>query len=191
MFDVGFSELVLMAIVALVVLGPEKLPHAARVAGAWVGRIRRTVSNMQAEIEREVSAQELRERLQKEIDAVQAASEEAEKPFQAVVSGVQELQSGVNSILPPATTTGISVSAVTLPEPMVLPPVVMPPEVLQPELLEPAVSALSGNTGTEPATALSAPDGEAAYREWLASQKNSNLRPGETAPPPAKDDAAS
>ena len=51
MFDVGFSELVLMAIVALVVLGPEKLPHAARVAGAWVGRIRRTVSNMQAEIE--------------------------------------------------------------------------------------------------------------------------------------------
>jgi Tat protein translocase TatB subunit len=51
-----------MAIVALVVLGPEKLPHAARVAGAWVGKIRRTVSNMQAEIEREVSAQEMRDR---------------------------------------------------------------------------------------------------------------------------------
>ncbi|HQX90011.1 MAG TPA: Sec-independent protein translocase protein TatB, partial [Moraxellaceae bacterium] len=76
MFDVGFSELVLMAIVALVVLGPEKLPHAARVAGAWVGRIRRTVSNMQAEIEREVSAQEMRDRLQKEIDSVKAAGQD-------------------------------------------------------------------------------------------------------------------
>lgn len=191
MFDVGFSELVLMAIVALVVLGPEKLPHAARVAGAWVGRIRRTVSNMQAEIEREVSAQEMRERLQKEIDAVQAASEEAEKPFQAVISGAQDLQSGVNSILPPATTTGISVSAVTLPEPMVLPPVVMQPEALQPGLPEPVVPAPSGNTVTEPTTALPSPDGEAAYREWLASQKNSNLQPGATEPPPAKDDTAS
>ena len=54
MFDVGFSELILLGIVALVVLGPEKLPHAARMAGAWLGRIRRTVIDIQAEIEKEV-----------------------------------------------------------------------------------------------------------------------------------------
>lgn len=170
MFDVGFSELVLMAIVALVVLGPEKLPHAARVAGAWVGRIRRTVGNMQAEIEREVSAQEMRERLQKEIDAVKAASEETEKPFQTVISGVQDLQSGVNSILPPAATTGISVSTVTLPEPEA--PAAMPV--------------------TDMAAPLPSPDGEAAYREWLAGQKNANLRSADNIQPdPAKDTPAS
>nr|MBP7178159.1 twin-arginine translocase subunit TatB [Moraxellaceae bacterium] len=91
MFDVGFSELVLMAIVALVVLGPEKLPHAARVAGAWVGRIRRTVSNMQAEIEREVSAQEMRDRLQKEIDSVKAAGQDLniKDSFQTITEGMQ------------------------------------------------------------------------------------------------------
>lgn len=66
MFDVGFSELLLLAIVALVVLGPEKLPHAARVAGAWVARIRRTLSTMQTEIEREVAAQEVRQALEKQ-----------------------------------------------------------------------------------------------------------------------------
>jgi len=43
MFDVGFSELLLLAVIALVVLGPEKLPHAARMTGAWVGRIRRMI----------------------------------------------------------------------------------------------------------------------------------------------------
>ena len=63
MFDVGFSELILLAIVALVVLGPEKLPHAARMAGAWLGRIKRTMTNIQMEIEKEVSAQEMRDRI--------------------------------------------------------------------------------------------------------------------------------
>lgn len=72
MFDVGFSELLIFAIIALVVLGPEKLPHAARMAGAWMGRIRRTVIDVQAEIEKEVAMQEMRERLKKEIEAAKA-----------------------------------------------------------------------------------------------------------------------
>lgn len=73
MFDVGFSELILLAIVALVVLGPEKLPHAARMAGAWVGRIRRTVISVQAEIENEVAAAEMRERIRQEMEKAKAA----------------------------------------------------------------------------------------------------------------------
>lgn len=174
MFDVGFSELVLMAIVALVVLGPEKLPHAARVAGAWVGRIRRTVSNMQAEIEREVSAQELRERLQKEIDAANAMASEADlqQPFQAVIAGVQDLQAEANSILPPAAVAGTPVrSSVATATPAAV--ATAPAEDPAPPPPDPPV------------------DGEQAYREWLASQKNSNLQPGATEPPPAKDDTAS
>ncbi|MES3040185.1 MAG: Sec-independent protein translocase protein TatB [Pseudomonadota bacterium] len=74
MFDVGFSELLLLAIIALVVLGPEKLPHAARMAGAWVGRIRRMIISVQADIENEVAAAEMRERIKKEMEKVKAAS---------------------------------------------------------------------------------------------------------------------
>lgn len=182
MFDVGFSELVLMAIVALVVLGPEKLPHAARVAGAWVGRIRRTVSNMQAEIEREVSAQELRERLQKEIDAANAMANEADlqQPFQAVIAGIQDLQAEANSILPPAAVEGTPVRAVTA---------APTPETVPAGASEPVAATIPAEAAaTPPAPPV---DGEQAYREWLASQKNANLRPAETATPPAKDDAAS
>ena len=73
MFDIGFSELLILGMLALIVLGPEKLPHAARVAGAWYARIRRTVASVQAEIEQEVNALEARQRLQQELDQIRAA----------------------------------------------------------------------------------------------------------------------
>jgi len=66
MFDIGFWELVLVAVVALVVIGPERLPKAARVAGLWVGRARRTLASVKAEIDRELKAQELQEILNKQ-----------------------------------------------------------------------------------------------------------------------------
>jgi sec-independent protein translocase protein TatB len=66
MFDVGFSELVMVAIVALVVLGPERLPKAARVAGMWVGRARRTLASVKQEIDRELKAGELAETLRQQ-----------------------------------------------------------------------------------------------------------------------------
>jgi sec-independent protein translocase protein TatB len=66
MFDVGFWELVLIAVVALVVIGPERLPKAARIAGLWVGRARRTLASVKDEIDRELKAQELKEILGKQ-----------------------------------------------------------------------------------------------------------------------------
>ena len=76
MFDVGFSELFVLATIALVVLGPEKLPHAARMAGAWIGRIRRTIINVQADIENEVASSEMRERIRKEMAKAEAAKQQ-------------------------------------------------------------------------------------------------------------------
>lgn len=76
MFDVGFSELFFLAIIALVVLGPEKLPHAARMAGAWIGRIRRTIVSVQADIENEVASAEMRERIRKEMAKAEAAQQQ-------------------------------------------------------------------------------------------------------------------
>ncbi|MEY8247711.1 MAG: Sec-independent protein translocase protein TatB [Bermanella sp.] len=63
MFDIGFSELMLVAIMALIILGPERLPKAARTVGLLVGRMRRTMTGIQQEIEQEVRNQEIREKL--------------------------------------------------------------------------------------------------------------------------------
>lgn len=68
MFDIGFFELVVIGIVALLVLGPERLPHAVRMTGAWVGKIRRATQAVRDEFEREVNAQELQRRLREEME---------------------------------------------------------------------------------------------------------------------------
>lgn len=66
MFDIGFSELVLTALVALIVFGPERLPHAARTAGLWIGRIKRVLADTRREVERELGADEIRRQLHNE-----------------------------------------------------------------------------------------------------------------------------
>ena len=63
MFDVGFSELLLCFVVALVVLGPQKLPAVARTLGRWTARARSYVRNLSAELERETAGTELRKNL--------------------------------------------------------------------------------------------------------------------------------
>ncbi len=60
MFDIGFSELVVIGVVALVVIGPERLPKVARTAGHLFGRFQRYVSNVKADIAREMELDELR-----------------------------------------------------------------------------------------------------------------------------------
>lgn len=60
MFDIGFAELMVVGIMGLVVLGPEKLPTAARTVGLWVGRIRRSLGSIQREISAELKVEELK-----------------------------------------------------------------------------------------------------------------------------------
>lgn len=167
MFDVGFSELVLLAIVALVVLGPEKLPHAARIAGAWVGRIRRTVASIQADIEREVSLQEMKSRLQKDLaepgnrlwQELQAERESLSQPLQDVEQTLRApLAAPDSTILDADTAAAGHAVASTRPQPSPQPPAL---------------------------------DGETAYREWLAAQRRSQNAstpaPSSAVEPPAHD----
>jgi sec-independent protein translocase protein TatB len=60
MFGISFSELLLVGLVALLVLGPERLPGAARTAGLWVGRLKRSFNAIKQEVEREIGADEIR-----------------------------------------------------------------------------------------------------------------------------------
>ncbi len=66
MFDIGFSELLLIAVVGLLVLGPERLPTAVRTASLWIGRLRRQFTEIRAEVEREIGADEIRAQLRNE-----------------------------------------------------------------------------------------------------------------------------
>jgi sec-independent protein translocase protein TatB len=62
-FDIGFLELMVVGILGLLVLGPERLPVAARTVGLFIGKIRRTMSNIQDDLERQVRTDELKEKL--------------------------------------------------------------------------------------------------------------------------------
>lgn len=63
MFDIGFSELLVVFVVALLILGPERLPHAARTAGLWVRKIRRSINSVQREINAQLDHEELQQKI--------------------------------------------------------------------------------------------------------------------------------
>lgn len=69
MFDIGFSELILIMVVALVVIGPERLPRLVRTAGLYLGRARRMVANVKADVARELAAEDLKRTLQQQAES--------------------------------------------------------------------------------------------------------------------------
>lgn len=96
MFDIGFSELFLIAVVALVVLGPERLPKAARFAGLWVRRARAQWYSVRSELERELATEELQRTLRDTRKAVtdigddmRAAEAEARREFDTMQSQIE------------------------------------------------------------------------------------------------------
>lgn len=66
MFDIGALELILIGVVALIVVGPQRLPKLARTAGLWLGRGKRALLSVKEEIDREIKSEELKEVLQKQ-----------------------------------------------------------------------------------------------------------------------------
>jgi sec-independent protein translocase protein TatB len=88
MFDIGFGELVLVAVVALLVIGPERLPGVARTAGMWIGRARRFISSVQADINAEISKTEELKRLLDEQGKLKAMHDIIEETVDDVREGV-------------------------------------------------------------------------------------------------------
>ena len=97
MFDLGFSEIMLIMIVALVVVGPERLPGLARKAGYWVGRFRRYVVNVRSEIERELNADELRSMLSKQEDDIRELRNMLQDTRSQIRSEVDDIAHEVDS----------------------------------------------------------------------------------------------
>lgn len=105
MFDVGFSELVVIAVVALVVIGPEKLPRVARTVGAITGRLQRYVSSIKADIEREMQLEEL-QKLQQEI---RRNASEIQTELRQAESQLKDTGQDINNISPPRKATDSSI----------------------------------------------------------------------------------
>ena len=92
MFDIGFWELCLIAVVALIVFGPERLPGAARSAGLWIGRARRFMATIRQEIDRELHLQEAR-------DAIKRSEQSSLHQF------LEETKTGLNELQKPVIST--------------------------------------------------------------------------------------
>ena len=102
MFDIGFSELLLIAVVALVVLGPERLPKAARFAGLWVRRARAQWYAVKSELEHELAAEELQRSLRETRDAVRRTDSELRAEGDALQRDIDDALRGSGASTPPA-----------------------------------------------------------------------------------------
>ena len=98
MFDIGFSEMLVIGLVALIVIGPERLPRVARTLGHLAGRLQRYVADVKADINREVELEELR----KMKDTVQQAATGFESSVQ---NELNKTESELNSAVTGATST--------------------------------------------------------------------------------------
>jgi len=95
MFDIGFSELLVIGLVALVVIGPERLPRVARTLGHLAGRLQRYVADVKADINREVELDEFR----KMKDSVQEAASGFETSVQSELGKAEsELNAAADSV---------------------------------------------------------------------------------------------
>ncbi len=108
MFDIGLSELLVIGLVALIVVGPKRLPEVARAAGRWAARIRRFVSEVKSDFDRELHNAELTElrQLKQELDETRHVMEDASgklmQDLQSVEARTAAAAAASNTIVPPA-----------------------------------------------------------------------------------------
>ncbi|MCH8257769.1 MAG: twin-arginine translocase subunit TatB [Proteobacteria bacterium] len=95
MFDIGFPELLLVSVVALLVVGPDRLPETIRTMALWIGRLRRSFANIRQEIENEIGADEIRAQLYNE--SIMQDIKQSRETLQEVKNDVAEAFEQVNA----------------------------------------------------------------------------------------------
>lgn len=152
MFDVGLSEMLVIAIVALVVIGPEKLPRVARTAGAMLGRLQRYVNDVKADINREMELEDLkkfksqfedaagsveagiREEMQRAESTMNSIGGSLGDPLQASASalGEADAQAAAAPAIAPAAESGAAIDASGVPTGAPAPAPAEPPQAVAP-----------------------------------------------------------
>lgn len=114
MIDIGLTKIALIGVVALVVIGPEKLPRVARMAGSLFGRAQRYMNQVKAEVSREIELEELR-KMQQEMrdtaDAVKRDVEEAERTIHTAVNEAADAAMERHSLLDPPSSDSLTEKA--------------------------------------------------------------------------------
>ena len=100
MFDIAFSELILIALVALVVIGPERLPGLARTAGHLLGRLQRYVSDVKSDINREIQLEELKKMQQEVVESARSLESGLTQDFSSMEHTLNESLSQIEPIEP-------------------------------------------------------------------------------------------
>ena len=103
MFDVGFSEIVVIAVVALIVIGPERLPKVARTLGHLFGRMQRYVNDVKADISREMELDELRKLQASVQDAAHAIEQSVNKEISSTESQLNSIAASAADAMQPVT----------------------------------------------------------------------------------------
>ncbi len=164
MFDVSFTELIVIGVVALVVLGPERLPKVARTVGHLLGRAQRYVNDVKSDIQREIELDELRKFKQQMDDAAQDVNQSLRQAGDSVRGDLEAAQRTLDetaaeakrSIAPPDSASApAGAAAATLPEDAALKPAADPAPDATPQAAPAADSApatesrtpSSGNAG--------------------------------------------
>lgn len=113
MFDIGFFELLVVGIVALLVIGPERLPETLRTAALWWGRIKRALQSTRTELEQQLGADDIRRQLHNE-EIMKRLNATREEISRAVNENVQDIQ---NNLRPADTAAAADTAAVAEPAP--------------------------------------------------------------------------
>ena len=125
MFDIAFSEMLIIAVVALIVLGPEKLPKVARAAGHLLGRLQRYVNDVKSDINREMQLEELK-KLQAQVEeSARSMERSVTKELQSAEAALNQTAQSVSEPVA-AAVASIEAPAVDAPTPSVTPATVEP-----------------------------------------------------------------
>jgi sec-independent protein translocase protein TatB len=146
MFDIGFSEIAVVGVVALVVLGPERLPKVARTAGHMFGRLQRYVATVKSDINREMDASEfskLKEEVTSAAKSFEQTMQEQTSAFKAETAAIEK--SASPELPTDIATVGIAKTQTELlaeQEAGISAPMPSPPTTLAPQMLaKPSTSA--------------------------------------------------
>ena len=120
MFDIGFSELMVIAVVALIVIGPERLPKVARTLGHLFGRMQRYVNDVKADISREMELDELKKLQASMQDAARSFEQSVTREVNTTEAELQKIAQQANPTVlpPPAAETAVAGDAPVIPAPL-------------------------------------------------------------------------
>jgi sec-independent protein translocase protein TatB len=174
MFDIGFPELVLIAIVGLLVIGPERLPETLRTLGLWLGRMRRSFTTVKAEIEKEIGMDEVKRQLHNEsiMDEMKRIEAEVKNTASTVQASINDGVKAMDSSLDTSSLKTSSLDTSSLDTTGIDTPIIDPAGADPAAGFNPAAGAQPGGTHVDIADTIAAQDNVVPARKDLPVSKD-------------------